>query len=251
MAISEASRRPTRHSRGSGNPETFATGRLALGGQPWIPAPRSGPGTSFAGIADDPPAPCKDMKAAIFMAISEASRRPTRHSRGSGNPETFATGRLALGGQPWIPAPRSGPGTSFAGIADGPPAPRKDMKAAIFMAISEASRRPTRHSRGSGNPETFATGRLALGGQPWIPAPRSGPGTSFAGIADGPPAPRKDMKAAIFMAISEASRRPTRHSRESGNPEAFATGRLALGRQRWIPAFRSGPGTSFAGMTGY
>ena len=114
----------------------------------WIPASRSGSGTGFAGIADGPPAPCKDMKAAIFMAISEASRRPTRHSRGSGNPETFATGRLALGGQPWIPAPRSGPGTSFAGIADGPPAPRKDMKAAIFMAMKVRKCLTPRATRG-------------------------------------------------------------------------------------------------------
>ena len=41
-----------------------------------------------------------------------------RHSRESGNPETFATGRLALDGPPWIATSRSGSATSFAGMME-------------------------------------------------------------------------------------------------------------------------------------
>ena len=40
------------------------------------------------------------------------------------------------------------------------------------------------HSRESGNLETFAMGRLALDGRPWIPGARSGSGTSSGGMME-------------------------------------------------------------------
>ena len=61
----------------------------------------------------------------VFMAnqlvISATLVAPAapRHSRENGNPETFATGRPASDGQPWIPARRSGLGTSFGGTMQG------------------------------------------------------------------------------------------------------------------------------------
>ena len=44
--------------------------------------------------------------------------RETRHSRESGNLGTFATGRLALDGQPWTATSRSGSGTSSGGMME-------------------------------------------------------------------------------------------------------------------------------------
>ena len=54
----------------------------------------------------------------VISATLVAPAAP-RHSRENGNPEAFATGRLALDGQPWIPAPRWGSGTSFGGTMQG------------------------------------------------------------------------------------------------------------------------------------
>ena len=54
----------------------------------------------------------------VISATLVAPAAP-RHSRENGNPEAYATGRLALDGQPWIPAPRWGSGTSFGGTMQG------------------------------------------------------------------------------------------------------------------------------------
>ena len=163
-----------RHSRENGNPEAFATGRLALDGQPWIPAPRWGSGTSFGGT----------MQGAV-------------DSRFRGNDRWV--GMTEGGNDRWVGMTEGGH-DGWAGMADwrerrtggnGPALPahgyRMWASPSVFVAnqfvISATLVAPAapRHSRESGNPEAFATGRLALDGQPWIPAPRWGSGTSSGG----------------------------------------------------------------------
>ncbi len=155
-----------RHSRENGNPEAFATGRPASDGQPWIPAPRWGLGTSFGGT----------MQGAV-------------DSRFRGNDRWVG---MTVGG---TDGGREGRGREGRTGGNGPALPahgyRMWASPSVFMAnqlvISATLVAPAapRHSRENGNPEAFATGRPALDGQPWIPAPRWGLGTSSGGTMQG------------------------------------------------------------------
>ena len=104
-----------------------------------------------------------------------------RHSRGSGNLVTFATGRLALGGRPWVLGPRLGSGTGSGGMMEAQWIP-------VFTGMTggrewwKAGMAEACHSRESGNLEPFATGRLALDGRPWIPGARWGVGDELRGM---------------------------------------------------------------------
>ena len=114
-----------------------------------------------------------------------------------------------------------------------------------------------RHSRESGNLETFATGRLALDGRPWVPGARSGSGSwndvgavdsrfhgddRWVGMSVGGSDGWAGMADGVALRKVAFSRMPwlpkTRHSRESGNLETFATGRVGIGRAAlgsWSP----------------
>ena len=123
------------------------------------------------------------------------------------------------------------------------------------------------HSRESGNLETFATGTAGIGRvalDSWSPIGvgdelRGNDGGAvdsrfrgndrWAGMVVGGNGGWVRMTDAVALRKVAFSRMlwlcETRHSRESGNLEAFATGRLALDGRPWIPGPRSGSGTSF------
>ena len=71
----------TRHSRESGNLETFAMGRLALAGRPWVLGPRWGSGSWNDGGAVDSRFHGNDRWAA--MAVGEDDGRAGMVERGN------------------------------------------------------------------------------------------------------------------------------------------------------------------------
>ena len=154
-----------------------------MDGQPWIPAPRWGSGTSFGGTmqgAVDSRFRGNDRWAGMTEGGHDgwAGMADWRERRGAGTTDWWERRKVGMTGG------GNGPALPAHGY-------RMWASPSVFVAnqlvISATLVAPAapRHSRENGNPEAYATGRLALDGQPWIPAPRWGSGTSFGGTMQG------------------------------------------------------------------